>query len=130
VNGDILAFVRSSVDPNQIELKRGNTMTYTSPSYHGTPDEPRARSKDVAFILRRPNPKNDACSVVVLAGIRGIGTWGAADHLRKYAKRLAARVRRDQEGAAEHGFLAVIEVEYENFDIVQSRVKDVTSVVD
>jgi hypothetical protein len=129
VNGDILAFVPSSVDPTQVELKRGNTMSYTSPSYHGTPsDQPRARSKDIAFILRRPNPKNESCSVVLLAGIRGIGTWGASDHLRKQAKRLAARVRRDQEGAAQHGFLAVIEVEYENFDIVQSKVKDVTSV--
>jgi hypothetical protein len=130
VSGDVLAFTQSSIEPTQIELKRGNTMTYASPSYHGTPsDQPRARSKDVAFILRRPNPKNKSCSVIILAGIRGIGTWGASDHLRKHAKALAARVRRDQEGAAKHGFLAVVEAEYENFDIVQSRVKDITSVV-
>jgi hypothetical protein len=69
VNRDILAFVPSSVDSTQIELKCGNTTTYTSPSYQGPPpDQPRARNRDVAFILRRPNPKNDSCSVVVLAG--------------------------------------------------------------
>lgn len=129
VNGDLLSFVQSSNGSNQVELKRGNDTTYTSPSYVGAPsDEPKAPSRDIAIILRRPNPKNESCSIVVLAGIRGIGTWGACDHLRKHAKSLAARVKKDHANAVEHGFLAVIDVDYENFDIIRSRVKDVTSI--
>ncbi len=129
VNGDVLSFTSSPTASDQVEFKRGNTMTYTSPSYGGTPDDqPRAPSRDIAFILRRPNPKNDSCSVVVLAGIRGIGTWGASDHLRKHAQKLSARVAKDQDNAIKQGFLAVIDVDYENFDIAQTKVKDVAAI--
>ena len=131
VNGDLLSFATSPTAADQIEFKRGNSMTYTSPSYIGTPeDQPKARSSDIAFILRRPNPKNELCSVVILAGIRGIGTWGASDHLRKHAKKLSARVAKDQDNAIKQGFLAVITADYENFDIVQTKVKDVSTVVE
>ncbi len=68
--------------------------------------------------------------MVVFAGIRGIGTWGASDHLRKYAKKLSARVAKDQGDAIKQGFLAVIAADYENFDIVQTKVKDVSTVVE
>lgn len=131
VNGDILEFVQSSTHDGQIELRRGTTTVYHSPSYTEPPSEqPRAPSKDVAFILRRPNPKNETASVLLLAGIRGIGTWGASDHLRKHSKALAERVARDQGRAMHHGFIALLEVEYENFDIARTKVKDIASILD
>ena len=131
VNGDLLSFATSPTAVDQIELKRGNTITYTSPSYIDPPeDKPQARRGDIAFILRRPIPKNELCSVVVFAGVRRIGTWGASDHLRKYAKKLSARVAKDQGNAIKQGFLAVIAADYENFDIVQTKVKDVSTVVE
>ncbi|MBQ0935921.1 hypothetical protein [Ideonella paludis] len=131
VNGDILEFVRSSIHPNQVELHRGPTTVYHSPSYdEATSDQPRATSKDVALILRRPNPRSETKSVLVVAGIRGTGTWGASDYLRKHARALAERVSRDQGGAMAHGFLALLEVEYQNFDISRTKVKDVASILD
>lgn len=127
VNGDLLEFA-SPTTPEQVELRRGSSMTYTSPSYLATKEDPRAPSRDIAFILRRPNPKNENCSVIILAGIRGIGTWGAADHLRKQAKRLNARIARNPGNAVEDGFLAVLDVDYDNFDVVQTKIKDITTV--
>ena len=125
MNGDLLDFACRPTALDQIELRRGSSMTYTSPSYIGTPeDQPRAPSRDIAFILRRPNPKNEACSVVLLAGIRGIGTWGASDHLRKQAKKLSARIAKNPGNAVENGFLAVLDVDYDNFDVVQTKIKD------
>ncbi len=29
-----------------------------------------------------------------------------------------------------HGFLALLEIEYENFDIVRTKVKDIASILD
>lgn len=131
VNGDTLAFVASTAVAGQVELHRGSTTVYNSPSYGEPPsDQARTASKDVAFILRRPNPKNETAAVLLLAGIRGIGTWGASDHLRKHSKALAQRVARDQGGAMNHGFLALLEIEYENFDIVRTKVKDISSILD
>lgn len=131
INGDILDFVRSPAHLDQVELHRGPTTVYHSPSYtEPTSDQPRAASKDIAFILRRPNPKNESKSVLVLAGIRGTGTWGASDHLRKHARTLAERVARDQGGAMTHGFLALLDVEYANFDISRTKVKDIASILD
>jgi hypothetical protein len=130
VNGDLLAFAKCPTEAAQVELRRGSSLTYTSPSYLGTKEDPRAPSRDIAFILRRPNPKNDKCSVIVLAGIRGIGTWGASDHLRKQARKLSARIAKNPGNAVEDGFLAVLDVEYENFDVVKTKVKDITTVAD
>lgn len=126
-----LAFVPSDTQSPQLVLKRGDSITYTSPSYLniGT-DNAGAKSSDIGFILRRPNPKNPSCSVVVLAGIRGVGTWGASDHLRKNAKKLFARVKKDDSNAIDHGFLAILDAEYEKFDITHTRVKDISSVGD
>jgi hypothetical protein len=128
VNGDLLEFANSATAPDQVELRRGSSMTYTSPSYSGMIKGPRAPSRDIAIILRRPNPKNETCSVIIVAGIRGIGTWGASDHLRKQAKKLSARIAKNPGKAVKDGFLAVIEVAYDNFDVVQTKIKDVTTV--
>jgi hypothetical protein len=126
-----LAFVPSDTQPEQIVLKRGDSITYTSASYsHDGTESAEAKNRDIGLILRRPNPKNPSCSVVVLAGIRGIGTWGASDHLRKHARKLFARVKKDDSNAIDLGFLAVLDAEYENFDITHTRVKDISSVSD
>ncbi|MEW8632246.1 MAG: hypothetical protein AB2591_19790 [Candidatus Thiodiazotropha sp.] len=129
VNGDCLDFISNDDDDGNIVFKRGENMIYTSPSYKmEDTDAPDAPLDDLAIILRRPNPKNESCSVIVLAGVRGIGTWGASDHLRKYASQLYRRIRKDPEGALSKGFLAVLDVKYEKFDIRKSRIKDITSV--
>jgi hypothetical protein len=101
VNGDLLEFASHPTTPEQVELRRGSSMTYTSPSYLATKEDPRAPSRDIALILRRPNP----------------------DHLRKQAKRLNARIARNPGNAVEDGFLAVLDVAYDNFDVVQAKIK-------
>lgn len=126
-----LDFKRSETHPDQVVLKRGDSITYTSPSY-ASPRPVNAQDKipDIGFILRRPNPRNPVSTILVLAGIRGRGTWGASDHLRKNAKKLHARVKKDGENALDRGFLAVLDVDYENFDITRTRIKDISSVCD
>ncbi len=53
VNGDVLEFAPSAVHPGQVELRRGTTTIYHSPSYADPlSDQPRAPSKDVAFTLQ------------------------------------------------------------------------------
>lgn len=125
VNADEIKFSPSVRDPDQTELKRGSTAAYLSPSYSSSQTEGvTGRTQDMAVLLRRPNPRNASNSVVVIAGIRGIGTWGASDCLRKQAEALAHNLKSNGNSRLPAGFLALVEVDYENFDILRTRVKD------
>jgi len=48
---------------------------------------------DVAMIVKAANPHNAAASIFIVAGVRGIGTWGAAYYLRQNAQSLSARTK-------------------------------------
>jgi len=114
-------------DPSELRfiLKRQANRTYTSPSYQ-MPDgtAPEIAREDVAFIIKFRNPRNDAGKTIVIAiaGLRGIGTWGAADCLRKKFRELHARKRRGDRFSKTGDFITMLSVEYENYDIVGTRI--------
>lgn len=93
------------------EIHRGTGTRHTSASYSKPEGE---QSSDMAVLLRCQNPKNESNVVIVIAGIRGIGTWGASDYLRKEAEALAGELDERQKHT---GFLAEIAVDYEKLDI-------------
>lgn len=70
----------------------------------------QGRLEDYALIIRAENPWNPETRLIIIAGIRGIGTWGAARYLRSQIRELLKR---------RHGkdFAAVIHVEYNNYKI-------------
>ena len=48
---------------------------------------------DVAMVIKVPNPHNPRATIFIVAGVRGIGTWGAAYHLRENAKAISKRTK-------------------------------------
>jgi len=63
---------------------------------------------DYAIIGRIDSPWNLDKSVILLCGIRGIGTWGAARFLRDNQKDIS---RRSKNG----NFICVVKVIYKNY---------------
>src|SRR5687768_14680294 len=60
--------------PGRIQIKWEEAgCTYESPSY----DQPDGPLDDVAMIIKARNPWNEQHKILIIAGIRGIGTWGA-----------------------------------------------------
>lgn len=126
--GDLVQFVPSAQVPDQVEIRLGKGQVYQSASYTDpVRNGVKSRNRDTALLLRMPNPFNAANAVVVIAGIRGLGTWGASDCLRKSAKALARELDK-KVARPKAGFLAIIEVEYENFDIRYTTVKEVAGI--
>ncbi|TXI27590.1 MAG: hypothetical protein E6Q60_09295 [Nitrosomonas oligotropha] len=81
--------------------------TYESPSYKQDAEMKEEKS-DYAVIARIRNPWNAEKSVILLCGIRGIGTWGAARYLRDKASELCNRSKRGD-------FIGIVKVTYENY---------------
>lgn len=70
--------------------------------------------KDYGLIIKAPNPynlRNQNATAFIIAGIRGIGTWGAAWYL-------CERVRDLYDSVKDGDFAAVIEVDYSDFRIM------------
>jgi hypothetical protein len=69
---------------------RGRHTTYESGAYDvnnaEAAENPELGIEEHALLIKVKNPgdPNSRTKVLVLAGIRGIGTWVAADYLRKY----------------------------------------------
>ena len=74
----------------------------------------RGTMKDWGLIVKCRNPYNETAKVFIIAGIRGIGTWGAACHLADHLRSLYNQFK-------EGDFAAVVEVEYANFRIIGTR---------
>ncbi|HWN08716.1 MAG TPA: hypothetical protein VNO50_05485 [Pyrinomonadaceae bacterium] len=75
--------------------------------------------EDVAMIFKITNPWNGANKIVIIAGIRGIGTWGAADYLRKRADELYRSKSGTGQYKKDGDFAALLKVTYENYNIIQ-----------
>lgn len=111
-----------------------NAAHYPSPSYQqiedylkeGIQPEDIADQKinDVAVIAKVTNPYNNANKIFIVAGVRGIGTWGAAEFLRKEWKKLYKRKRGLPSllnflGFKKGGdFAAVLKVRYSNWNFI------------
>jgi hypothetical protein len=77
----VFEFVENNQNPDHWQILRGNTGKYQSESHNVV--NPGGAIHDTALIIKLTNPREKNTKVLVLAGIRGIGTWAAADHLRK-----------------------------------------------
>lgn len=83
---------------HQLEIATGDLGTWSSATFR---QEANIRSSggrveegpldDIAMIVKASNPYNPSAKVIIVAGIRGIGTWGAARFLREQAGDIARR---------------------------------------
>lgn len=96
----------------QIRWKGG---TYQSPSYRQTGSE----RTDFAIIVKATSPWAPQRHILIVAGIRGIGTWGAAEFLKKSWEPLYERKGSDRLcGTTKRGdFAALVRVRYKDLDI-------------
>lgn len=112
------------------ELKDRNGR-YPSPSYASIRDF-RAKGlgpaqiveeqlEDLAVVMKVTNPWNALNKIFVIAGIRGIGTWGAAECVKKNWKSIHNQVKDNPRA----DFAALLRVTYKNCDIVGTEVVDV-----
>ena len=107
--------------PDRIQIK-WNQGTWESPSYEQT----GPRLDDVAIIIKARNPWAEQHKILIVAGIRGIGTWGAAEKLKKwwediYEKKGSSRRR----GTSKQGeFAAIVRIHYEDHDIKDATLID------
>lgn len=72
---------------------------------------------DVAVVTKVTNPWNSFNRVFILQGVRGIGTWGAGEFVKKHWKQLSARLS-DKSG----DFSVLVKIHYESCDIVHSEI--------
>lgn len=77
------------------------------------------RLNDVGVLAKFANPWNPANMIIIAAGIRGIGTWGATDHLRRNAADLFGRKTGDKTGE----FVAYLDIVYRKFNLVKTSVR-------
>ena len=76
---------------------------------------------DVAFIAKVTNPWNASNKIIIVSGVRGIGTWGAAEYLRKHPSMIYHK-KMSSDGHSKNGNFAVaVKVKYNNFDIEKTE---------
>ncbi len=105
IHGDFGRYVSRSYEAKEIieEINRGTT---------------EAELKDVAIVAKVTNPLHSPNKIIIIAGIRGIGTWGAAEFLRKKANEIYQK-KRSTHGFKKTGdFAAIFTIRYKNFDIL------------
>lgn len=120
-------FAPDEQDPHYWRIIRGDATTYRSKSYEigsaGAAKNPE-EVRDVAIAIKATNPRNSSTKVLVLAGVRGIGTWAAADYLRKYINEIHKK-KRGRPGFRKSGdFAALITCTYKNLDIIDTNCQD------
>lgn len=108
---------------------RDQFATYLSPSYEQIA-EYKGRGlvlreqeiHDVAMVAKIRNPWNPKNKVVILAGLRAIGTWGAAEFICKEWRQLYKRKSRF--GKKKNGdFAAIVSVNYNNSRITGRHIE-------
>lgn len=82
-----------------------------------------AELDDVAAIVKARSPWSDDHKILILAGIRGFGTWGAGECLKKWWQPIYAKKGKDRrQGISKDGdFAALVHVKYERCDIKHAR---------
>ncbi len=105
-----------SVDdrPDDIQI-RWNQGVFPSGSY----DTTGGSLDDIAVIVKARNPWAEQHKILIVAGIRGIGTWGAAEKLKKWWEELydskdSSRSRKTQK---QGDFAAIVKIHYADHDI-------------
>lgn len=74
---------------------------------------------DIAMIVKARSPWAGQHKILIIAGIRGIGTWGAAEFLKKWWKPLYERKGKDRRKKISKAgdFSALVEIQYKDSDI-------------
>lgn len=120
---------RFETDADGHSLIRAGARPFESQTYEvvaqcraaGTEPE-EATMRDHGLLIKAPNPWNPQKLVFVLAGIRGIATWGIAECLKKDWQQIFRRKRRDGNHSASGPFAAVLEVTFEKCDLKPVKV--------
>ena len=99
--------------PDQWQIS-WNHAVWPSPSY-----DQRGRLEDMAIVLKAQSPWAGQHKILIVAGIRGIGTWGAAEMLKKWWEPLHDKKGHSRRhGTTKQGdFVAMVRVTYEASDI-------------
>lgn len=79
-----------------------------------------AELDDVAVLAKFDNPYNAPNKLLVLAGVRGIGTWGASDYLRKNAPELHERKSASGPYSKDGNFVAYVGVKYRQYRLAKT----------
>lgn len=107
--------------PGEIEVRWGKGE-FRSESYkQAREDAPRRH--DIAIIVKAQNPWSSQHKVLVVAGTRGFGTWGAAELLKKWWKPLERQLRRQQGHKRGGDYAALVSVHYQDLDIKGARLE-------
>ena len=78
---------------------------------------------DVAVIAKFENPYDANNTLLVIAGVRGIGTWGAAYYLRQHSAELYERKSGSRPFKKDGQFIAFLSIHYQDFRIVNTRLE-------
>ncbi len=73
-------------------------------------DVDTSRFDDIALVVRANNPFKAGKKVLIIAGMRGIGTWGAAKYLRNNYRKINTLFKGGD-------FALIVSVHYENYRI-------------
>jgi len=85
-------------------------------------DLPSQNYEDYAVITKTTNPWNEKTKVLWVAGIRGIGTWGAAECIKKEWRQIYDQLPSETKDG---DFSALLRIEYNNCDITSIDVRRV-----
>jgi len=122
----VFEFVQDKQNPDHWQIWRGDSPYPSADAYNVLgPDE---EILDYGLVIKlsnprdeRDDPKEPRNKVLVLAGVRGIGTWAASDHLRKRIREIHER-KAGRHGFRKDGDLATaIEGRYKKLDIIDTH---------
>lgn len=123
-------------DADRVWIRDGDGAPYRSKSYEQVdkyiaegvpkPDLPSKTYEDYAIVTKVTNPWNEKTKVVWLAGIRGIGTWGAAECVKKKWEEIYKKLPAENKYC---DFSALIKIVYHNCDIVSVEMRRVELLV-
>lgn len=129
-----LGFERISETPERWQIS-SDVAICPSPSYEQEEVAIRdgkqiaaGKLDDIATIIKVTNPWNGANKIFIVAGVRGIGTWGAAEYLRKHARELYRAKSGSGKFKKNGDFAALLKVTYENYDIVNVELRQLIDI--
>jgi hypothetical protein len=106
------------------DLVMGNFPSKTYNEIHdyldsgGEPHELASQElNDVAVITKVTNPWNAINKIFIVAGVRGIGTWGAAECIKKEWRDIYDTLPKNKSS----DFSALVTIKYKNCDILSSK---------
>ena len=91
----------------------------------GKPHElPNQELNDVAVITKITNPWNALNKIFIVAGVRGIGTWGAAECIKKEWRDIYNALPKNKKT----DFSALVTIKYKNCDILSSKLHSLITI--